>query len=463
MSSPTTLLTDVRVITGDGVTDIANGWVLLAGPMIAEVGAGDPDIDPSTPGLSILSLPSQVILPGVVNAHAHGCTTGPLFSSGAAALDVETARSNADRHLSQGVTTLVNVCGLGLPEDLTALSDHPLRIRLGTTHFPEALVAAHIVDGAGLDEAHEAMTAERMIDLGAGAIGEVGSGATLGGGVAAYRYLPLAAQNLLGRQMSPAVATDLIDALVGTDRLARPDTAALRRTLSDRDLLPAEPDRATAVVAGFAEAIERYAQRPVRHSLATFAAAAGLSARTGIPAVFHTAAPSVERLLDVARAHEGDGSVLVAGHMNHTSMTVTQAVDAARRLRDLGVVIDVSVLDTVRARRLAGPELVDALTDEGLVDTLSTDYAGGAWESMLAAAQRQVDRGALSAAEVVRMCTGRPAEVFATAADGRGLIAPRRPADLVIAEAGDLAAVRSVWIDGHPVWQAAAGRRLPAD
>ena len=138
--------------------------------------------------------------------------------------------------------------------------------------------------------------------------------------------------------------------------------------------------------------------------------------------------------------------------MNHTSMTRDEALDYARRLRDMGVVIDVSVLDTVHARSLATPELVDALIDAGLVDTLSTDYAGGAWESMLAAAQRQVDRGAVTAAEAVRMCTGSPGEVFPGAAAGRGLLAAGRPADLVVTAADDLAAVQSVWVGGRPAW-----------
>ena len=447
MTTSQTLLRDVRVITGDGVTDIPLGWVRLADGTITAVGAGEPA---AAPHATVWSLPGSTVLPGVINAHAHGCSTGPLFSSGAAPLKSSAALANADRQLAQGVTTLVNVCGLGLPEDLAALANHPLRILLGTTHFPEAIEAARIVDGAGLDKAHESMTAERMLGLGAVAIGEVGSGATLGGGVAAYRYLPEAALDLFDRDLSPADATALIDAAIGRDRTHPLDATALREAMRRIGL----PSQGPAV-ASFSDAIVRYAQLPVRHSLATFADAAALSARTGVPAVFHTAAPSVGRLLAVAREHSGDGSVLVAGHMNHTSMTRDEALGAARELRGLGVVIDVSVLDTVHARRLASPELVDALFDEGLVDTLSTDYAGGAWESMLAAAQRQVDRGAVTVAEAVRMCSGRPGEVFPDAAAGRGLLAEGRPADLVVTAADDLGAVRSVWIDGHPVWAAA--------
>ena len=270
-----TLLRDVRILTGDGVTDLPRGWVVLAGDAIVGVGAREP---PPSPDTKVVALPGSAILPGVINAHAHGCTTGPLFSSGAAPLDAAQARANADRQLSQGVTTLINVCGLGLPEDLVALAGHPMRVLLGSTHLPEAIQAARIVDGCGLDEAHKSMTAERMLQLGAVAIGEVGSGATLGGGVAAYRYLPEAAADLLGSPLSPVDATALIDAAIGRDRLHRLDLEALRDAMS-RVGLPSSGPAATS----FSEAIVRYAQLPVRHSLATFADAAALSARTGVP------------------------------------------------------------------------------------------------------------------------------------------------------------------------------------
>ena len=163
-----------------------------------------------------------VVLPGLVNAHAHGCTTGPLFSSGAPALSGDAAQANVGRHRDAGITTVVNVCGFDLSEEIPAAG---IDVLLATTHLPSAFIAADAVDGSGLTAKHRAMTAERMLSNGAVLIGEVGSGATLGGGVAAYRYIPETLLQETGVALDPGQVTALIDALVGGSRLGDPNTA----------------------------------------------------------------------------------------------------------------------------------------------------------------------------------------------------------------------------------------------
>lgn len=376
------------------------------------------------------------VIPGIINGHAHGCTTGPLFSSAAAPLSKAQAIANLDRHLAAGVTTLVNVCGFANVEDVP---EHAIDVRLGTTHLPAAVVAADIVDGAGLNPAHREMTAEQMLDSGAVALGEIGSGATLGGGVAAYRYVPDAVEEVLGYRLEPDVATALIDALVGPSRVAEPDDAALGAALASAGL----PDSVRPAVR---EAILRYASAPVHASLDSFAEAAALSATYGRPAVFHVAAPSVERVLHLAQT---TSAVIVAGHMNHPSIPTAEAVAWARRLRAAGAVIDVSSLDIVGARRLATPEIADALVKEGLVDTLSTDYAGGAWESMLGLVQYWREAGLVALEDGIAMCTSTPADVFGM--PDRGRIEEGMRADVVLVSKDDVSQVQAVVIGGEVV------------
>lgn len=422
----------------DGAVDPAAA-VLLEGESIAAV-LSEAEAA-SVVDATLVDASGCLVLPGLINAHSHGGTTGPLFSSAAAPLPADQAVANLDRHLQAGVTTLVNVCGFGTFEDMP---DHVIDLRLGTTHFPSALVAAEIVDGSGLSERHRAMSAREMVSGGALLLGEIGSGATLGGGVAAYRYVPEALEPVIGRRLDPQEATTLIDALVGVTRLQPPDDAALAEAFEARDLPASGLTTAR-------EAILRFASEPVHASLDSFDEAAALSEQLDIPAVFHVAAPSADRLLHLARTTKAR---IVAGHVNHTSFTPEEAVRWARELRDAGAVLDVSSLDVVHARRLAQPDVADALAREGLIDTLSTDYAGGEWEPMLDLVQRWRDLGWVDLLDGIAMCTSTPAEVFGLT--DRGRIAAGLRADLVLVEESDLSRVRDVLVGGRLAWSSAS-------
>lgn len=435
MTTGRTLISGGTVVSGGSL--VRDATVIVDGSRIAAVipaGVGEVDTSARAEFDRMLDARGCFVLPGIINGHAHGCTTGPLFSSAAAALDERQVLANLDRHLAAGVTTLVNVCGFATFADVPA---HDIDIRLGTTHLPSAVVAAGIVDGAGLDDSHRATTAEKMLHEGAVALGEIGSGATLGGGVAAYRYLPDALEVPLGRRIDAGTATQLIDALVGPTRTATPDDAGLRQALVDVAL-------PTSIHGAAREAILRYASSPVHESLDSFAEALVLAERHERPAVFHVAAPSAPRLLELARESRAR---VVAGHVNHPSFTADEAVRWARAFRDVGAVVDVSSLDVVHAQRLASPDIADALASEGLVDTLSTDYAGGGWEPMLALVQRWTRAGYVELAEGIAMCTSAPAEVFGFT--DRGRVEAGLRADVVLVEEDDLERVRTVIANGR--------------
>ncbi len=447
-----TFIINGTVITGDGSSMYRGATVHIVGDLITAVDptGAKPGAARIEAGARVIDAERGFVIPGVVNAHAHGCSTGPLFSSAAKPLNAVHALRNAERHLEAGVTTLVNVCGFGVAADLDALKEHPLRIFLGTTHFPEAIAAAQIVDGEGIMERTLEMSAERMLSEGAAAIGEVGSGATLGGGVCAYKYVPAAVQELFGTEINPAQATQIIDALLGPLRQLQDDETNFYETLRRFSITDGSSGSETRA-ARLRDTVLRYAYQPVLQSLALFPIAGGLSAHTGVPAVYHTAAPSADMLLQVAQNLEGRGAKLVAGHLNHTSMTCEEAVAWAREYKDLGVYIDVSVLDIVSTLALAKPDVADALVSTGLVDTFSTDYAGGHWDSMLEAVQRWWRSGALSLPQGVAMATKAPADLFSVAAHNRGELAAGRAADIVICEEVNVSRIHMVMIDGKIV------------
>ena len=425
---------DVVIEGGDVVTEsgvLRGHSILVRDGVIAEVGLlhGHPDA-------IVIDARGSVVLPGTVNAHAHGCTTGPLFSSGAEALSSSRARANLDRHLAAGVTTLVNVCGFGLEDSLI---EHDVDLRLATNHLPAAFAAADLVDGSGLTDRERAMTADQMVADGAIMIGEVGSGATLGGGVAAYRYVPDAVLEATGIALDSATATFLIDALAGSRRVESPNDERLRAAIAEAGLPPEVFDAAR-------QAILDYAVAPVRTSLESFSQAVAAAERTGVPAMFHAAGPSADELLLLARKTDAR---LVAGHLNHPSIPAEEVIGLASALRDAGVVVDVSSLDMIHARRLVSPVTADLLAAEGLIDTLSTDYAGGAWEPVLAVADRWLRMGYVDLTEIALMCSTRPADLLGLA--DRGRIASGKRADLVVVDADDLESVRSVVVGGRVI------------
>src|SRR5947207_2702603 len=102
-SSPSTsgaskmLISGGTVVTGDGITVIPDGNVLIRNGRIADVGPG-----PGPQEDEIVDASGQVVLPGVINTHAHGCVRGPFVPVASAALSETEVRTQLDRHLHGG-------------------------------------------------------------------------------------------------------------------------------------------------------------------------------------------------------------------------------------------------------------------------------------------------------------------------------------------------------------------------
>jgi alpha-D-ribose 1-methylphosphonate 5-triphosphate diphosphatase PhnM len=436
------LIIDGSVITGDGKTSYEKAFVRVRETRIVDVGVGEAD---PTDEAVVIDASGCTTIPGVINAHAHGCVHGPSMPSGSIPFSGSDIEYFRNRHLTSGTTTLLNVCGLALSDEIDnePSRKHALDIHVATAHTPSNVAAALAVDGKGLSERHKAATVEAMIERGAKALGEAGGGQTLGGGAQDYRFLPSAIAAATGLTVHLNVARSLKEAVLGRclDGKAAASDGTLEKLLREHGL------DAVMDAARLRRLVTDTVMPPVELSLKGFEEIAMLSALLGYPAVFHNATPTAALLLRLAEAHPR--ARMVAGHSNHPSFTPEEAVRTARALRERGVTIDVSTLDCVQTRWRNSPESLDALIEEDLVDTLSTDFAGGDWDSILSAIHRIIRKKQMSAAKAVALATGTVASVFPEMAGDRGLIAKGKRADLVISESHNLSRVRHVVANGR--------------
>lgn len=453
------LLVGADVVTGDGRTVLPAAAVLVEDGRVAGVAAGHGP--PAEFAGHVLDLRGCLLLPGLINHHAHGVTLGPRFASAAPPLDAAAVRANLDAHLTAGVTTLLNLDGFALPEEVEAAArGHPIRLRTATVHTPLHVTAAERADGSGLTDRHRRFTAAEAMAAGAVAVGEVGSGHTLGGGGQEYMYLPAAVERATGRRITPLEARRLKEAVLGRglDR-GRPSYGLLRRVLVELGLAEAlTPEDAARLV--------RDTVLPaVSPALAAFREAARTALALGVPMVVHTSVVSRRVIEELCRDRECGvpaGLRLIAGHANHDSFTVEEAVALAAWLRERGVVVDASTFDAFGARHTTeSPEHLLAMLRAGVVDTLSTDYGGGDPDPMLVAAREALRRGCASLPALVAMMTSRVAAAVPGLAPGRGLVAPGEPADLVWVDAGDIARVRGVMVGGRVVRGAVDAGAVP--
>jgi alpha-D-ribose 1-methylphosphonate 5-triphosphate diphosphatase PhnM len=167
-----------------------------------------------------------------------------------------------------------------------------------------------------------------------------------------------------------------------------------------------------------------------------------------VPVLVHNAAASMTQVARIATTDVR----LIAGHSNHSSFEPREALAHAERLKELGATVDVSTLDTFGARRLTtGPELLYALFEAGLVDTISTDYAGGHHDAVLLAIDHATKAGVVTLPAAIAMATANVADAVPGLAPGRGRIVPGAVADIVVTDPGRLDRVGVVMVGGRVV------------
>lgn len=437
------LIANGRVVPGDGSTVLEPGSVRIRGGLITEVAAGTAATTSDTVAIDATG---YTIIPGIINAHAHGCAFGPSMPSGSRSFAENDVEYFRNRHLFSGTTTLLNVCGLALPSEIDPdpKTRHPLDVHVTTAHTPSNIGAALAIDGEGLTTHHRAATIEAMIERGAKALGEAGGGQTLGGGAQDYRFIPQAILAATGQEILPKWARALKEAVLGRSL----DGEGTRHTDIPKLL----------VACGLAEyistqdvisLIEKAVMPPVSLSLQGLAEIAAACEQYGLPGIFHHALPTGQTLIRLAEKHAN--ARIVAAHANHPSFSPEECVFYARELRKRGVAIDVSTLDCISTRWRNDPTNFDCLIEEGLVDTLSTDFAGSDWDSILAAIQRIVRRQMLTLPKAIALATGNVAHVFPQLAGDRGLLLAGKRADIAVVENHNLSRVRHLIIQGRLV------------
>lgn len=440
------LIKNATVVTGDGHTVLENAAVLIDKGSIVGVEKCPDDIASFIEVETTIDASGKFVFPGLINSHAHCCSPGPRFSSAAAPPSMDEALKNIKRHMNQGSTTLINLSGFGLIEETDAVNKvQPVRVLTGTCHLPSCFLAAQMLDGAGLRPEHLDLCAEKMLAAGAVVIGEIGSGATLGGGVVDYKYIPEAVRQLTGKDIGAEQANRLKKAF-----------------LPDYDHGGSGPEDAVTLLAEFGiendisvEQMENLilgiVRKPLETALAGFDEACILGAKTGVPVICHNALPSVHRIMKLAEDYAGSKLTLIAGHCNHPSFSLDETLHYASALKARGVVIDVSSLDAIVTRWMNFPERIELLVREGLVDTFSTDYGGGRWDSVLQMIGHLVGKKLISLPAALAKATSVPARLYGQRTKSLGLVASGKTADLILVDMNDISNVNDLIIGGKIV------------
>ncbi|GAB3394926.1 amidohydrolase family protein [Amycolatopsis echigonensis] len=392
----------------------------------------------------ILEAAGELAIPGLINNHTHGTAYGPLFPSGHEALPPEQVRANLDRHLLEGTTTVLCVDGFVTAEALARTNDdHPLTVKLASCNTPACLEAATIADGGGLTDETRAFTARQAVEAGAVALGEIGAGHTLGGGGASYMYIPAEVARRTTVTITPRQADALKVAVLGRHISASSfDKDAVEEALEAAGLA------GKLSVAEIREIVSGIVLPAFDIALQGLTEAAEYARRADVPVLVHNAAASMTQVAAIAKTEVP----LIAGHSNHTSFELREALEHAEQLKELGATVDVSTLDTFGAQRLtSGPDLLYAMFESGLADTISTDYAGGHHDPILLAIDHAAKAGVVRLPAAIAMATAHVADAIPGVAPGRGRVLPGAVADLVLTDPAELARVRTVIIGGEIV------------
>lgn len=441
------IISGALVVTGDAGDTPQRVDVELAGRNVVRIGG-----DVARDDADIIDGEGMVVLPGLVNVHAHGVTPGPLMPSGGAPLPRERWLENLDRNLRQGTTAVLSLCGLATMDHVNiADRSHPVHVRGATTHEPNALLAAYAADGAGVDASVSATSVAEQLAKGAIAIGELGGGQTLAGGGQDVVYLPRAIAERHGARITADQARMMKEAVIGRGL----------EWVDDQDMDAA----VRRVVAAFApggipgglaaeelvQVVREVVVPSLRPALLGIREGLRLAAQHGVPAFVHSAAVTRGMLLELFQTPIR--ARIVACHVNHPSYLPEEAADLVLRGRSAGWVNEADVLDLLDARRMVTTrEHWDAVFETGAIDLIATDYGpDGAHDGLLHGVRDLVARGVCSLGEAVAMVTSAPADLVPGITPTRGRLMAGGEADLVIAARDDVAMVRDVLIGGEVV------------
>lgn len=265
-------------------------------------------------------------------------------------------------------------------------------------------------------------------------------------------YIPAAIEAETGTRLKSAQAADLKYAVLGRRiRPGHPDVSRVAALLVDYGLSSKlSPERACRVIEDSVLPSFDKALRGVIES-------ARVANAIGIPSLVHNSAPSDEATREASRIA---GPLLIAGHSNHKTFEVSEAIATAQYVRSNGSFVEVDTFDSWGERDLdPRPTALLRMVDEGLVDIFATDYAAGSWDGMYEAVEDVWRNGAATLERAVAMATGNVVKAVPRLKASRGVLKPGLYADLVCAEARHPSLIQAVYVGGTLVL---APRQEPA-
>lgn len=438
-----TIIYNANIITGDGKTIIENCSLFLKEEFIDGIGRVPYPIYENAERM--IDARGNFIIPGIINAHTHGSTTGPQpVGNASPGLPKLRVRQNLNQHILEGTTTVCNQDGLNTMDEVAeARSVTPMLVQTATIHTPPHIKDAEFINNGGLKEKHKLTTVEEMIRQGALGIGEIGGwgiGRNESGGkpdVSYYDliYLPLAMRVETGVRVTPA------------------EIRPIREALSTQP-----PDEKTALALmtklGMSKGMAKMkymmenSDRHVELVLEGYEKAAEAAGKLKVPMFMHNSPQTKPHVLDFVKELKG---LLYALHSNFL-FKPHEAIEVARFVKKAGGWVEVCSFDFFRARRLCPSHVTTlALLAEGLVDTIGTDYCSGYWGSIPQVLKYAVDQNAIELPQAIALGTGNVVKAIPNVAPNRGEIAEGKIADLAILSQRDISEVRTVLIGGKVV------------
>lgn len=416
------------IVTGDGKSFLEDRSVIIENCIITELPRVK-YIPYSLYADRYIDAKGGLILPGIINIHAHAISFGPLFSTFCwKRIPKERVIFNLNTHLLQGTTTILNDDGFALPCEVEAVNKiHPVTLKTATVHTPKNVIAAELMGGEALDDWHKNYTAEEAVTSGAVALGEVGAAAT--------SYATFEKSKKLGKVISAQHAKALDTAFFAGDE------AGIRQALIHLGLEKMSIEQGKKLVEETTVLGIKAGHDAIRESI-------GYAEKLGVPVLVHTESYTREVIIEAARKL---GPKLVALHTNN-HFSPQDSIDIAKALRSAGAIIEVSTMDFFGAKQVeTSPETTFALLKEGLVDVITTDYSGGYHEPILLVIQKAIEEGIITLPHAIQLVTSAPAGVVPRLAPNKGLIEPGKVADLCIVDRNDISKVRHVIIGGRLV------------
>ena len=426
-----TVIVNGTLIVGDGETIIPEGSLILDDEIIRQVvplkyiaySVSDHVIDAR----------GGYVLPGVINTHAHGLTTGPFFPYAYPPLSWERVNENLDTHLRNGTTTILDLDGFNTPWEVDlANKRHPMRVKTATSHTPLNVKASKLINGKGLKEKHLRLTPEEMAKAGAVAIGEIGSPGTL--------YATSEMRARLGKEISIPQAGAIIRTFQGN---LKPGRSEIKEMISEWEL---------EGIIDVDDAEELYRdcyERPLKASQDAILEAIEYSKKLNLPASLHNSPQTKDEVLAAAKEL---GPMMIALHTNYM-FNSEEALELAKEIKRYGGWVEVITGDMLGAKQqYKTTEGTFMLLREGVVDLISTDFSGGYADPILYFIDVAVKEGVIGLAQGVAMCTWNPAKAIPGVAVDRGVLEEGKIADICITEPGNLSRVRCVLIGGEIVF-----------